>query len=294
MRRLLLCLSAVLLLSSATLACGADGGSDEPDDDGTSEDALAKCGKAPKWTLQMKDDFDSWDDTHWNKADGLVVPNTGTCAMASNVTVSGGMLRIATGNEPACGQPYTGGAVDSYHKIWTGKYFKAEVRAKVSQEQGLFAAPLWFRPGNATGPTNVGGEIDVVETLGRWDNAGFQTTLHADYSSDAPQFAEHHAYASVGDAAGTSFHTYTVEKVKGGVTFYVDGKRVVGWGCGHADNARPPSWYKKWFDESPDGWSFRIDNKVGGGWAGNPDKTTKWGRDTTMVIDYIKLWKPAA
>src|SRR4051812_24669295 len=103
---------ALLLIGASALGCS--GGADEDEATGaddTSEDALSKCGRAPEWSLHMHEDFDAWDDTRWTRApDGLVPPNTKTCYLASNVTVSGSALRIATRNESKCGgQPYTGG-----------------------------------------------------------------------------------------------------------------------------------------------------------------------------------------
>jgi hypothetical protein len=265
------------------------------EDSAESEDDLSACASSTidDWTLHMKEDFDAWNDARWTKFDNIVPPNTKTCHVASNVAVIGGMLRIATQNESVCGgQPYTGGAISSYGKFWTGKYFKAEVRAKVSQEQGIFAAPLWFRPGNAAGATGTGGEIDVVESLGTWKTPKLQTTLHPDYSDEKPFVFKHNKYADYGDADGTVFHVYTVEKIPGGITFSMDGKFTAGWGCGNKSNEKRPAWFNRWFEQTPEGWSIRIDNKVGGGWAGDPDSTTRWGARTALYIDYIKVWKP--
>ena len=283
---------APLLAVLALTACGGA----EPDDEPSADEAdeLKKCGAPVDWRPDMFESFDAWDDARWTKEDGLVPPRTKTCYTAANVDVRDGMLRIATRDESVCGgQPYSGGGVTSYGKFWTGKYFKAEIRAKVSQEKGIFGAPIWFRPGNAAGATTVGGEIDVVESLGSWDTPKFQQTLHPDYGDTQSHFVyDHTRYDALGDKAGTEFHVYTVVKVPNGITFYTDGKRTAGWGCGHPDNLKRPAYFKRWFEDTPDGWSIRIDNKVGGPWAGDPGKTTSWGAKTAMEIDYIKVWRP--
>lgn len=287
--------AAVLVFTGA---CASPDDLREPE--GVSADELGACRAAKKvqWQLAMKEDFDAWNDARFTRFDNLAPPRTSTCYSADNVTVEKGMLRIATKKQALCqGQPYTGGAIHSYGKVWTGKYFKAEVRAKVSQEQGIFSAPLWFRPGTAAGAGNVGGEIDLVEVLGAGRSAKFappvlHTTLHADYTV-GKNVTEKTSFQALGDADGRQFHVYTVEKTPNGITFHVDGKRVAGWGCGPDANAPRPSWFKDWFEASPEGWSIRIDNKVGGPWAGEPDSSTMWGDSTALYVDYIALWRPA-
>jgi beta-glucanase (GH16 family) len=272
-------LAATLLVSVGACASPEDAGDDEPAS--ASADALGTCAasKNIQWKLHMKEDFDAWNDARFTKFDDHVPPGTSTCLSADNVTVGNGMLRIAAKKEARCqGQPYTGGAIQSYGKVWTGKYFKAEVRAKVSQEQGIFAAPLWFRPGTAQGAGGVGGEIDLVEVLGAGTRAkfappNFHTTLHSDYAIG--KNVTHKTDFGAGDD-GRQFHVYTVEKTPNGITFYFDGRFVAGWGCGDSGNERRPAWFASSFEESPEGWSIRIDNKVGGAWAGEPDRTTMW------------------
>lgn len=285
------------IASNALGACAAPDGSAGEDSVGATDDELKKCaGSDLEWQPHMFEDFDTWDATRWHKFDQVVPPRTSTCYTPQNVDVTGGMLKIATRKEAKCGnQPHTGGALDTYGKFWTGKYFKAEIRAKVAQQQGIFGAPLWFRPGNASGPTGPGGEIDVVEVIGtgtKFAKARFHHTLHPDYGDTASERVhEPTPFSAVGDDAGTEFHVYTVEKVPNGMTFYVDGKRTAGWGCGHKSNAKRPAYYEDWF-ENPAGWSIRIDNKVGGTWAGEPDSTTEWGNETAMLVDYVRVWRP--
>jgi beta-glucanase (GH16 family) len=288
-------LSALLLGVSLTALTACSGAPEDDESSAESEDELGKCAAAEdmKWVIHMNEPFDAWNDARWTKFDNHVVPEGQTCEMAANVAVTPeGMLRIATRKEAMCGMPYTGGAIMSAGKFWTGKYFKAEIRAKVSQEQGIFGAPLWFRPGNSTGATPIGGEIDVVESLGKWNKPKLQATIHPDYSDGRDGVAKQKPYADVGDEDGTGFHVYTVEKIPSGITFYVDGKYVTGWGCGHKSNEKRPVWFNKWFETTPDGWSIRIDNKVGGSWAGETDSTTQWGNKSALYIDYIKVYKP--
>jgi beta-glucanase (GH16 family) len=284
-----------LLAASLFLACAPI---DEEEETASSEDSLKACAASKKmdWQIHMNEDFeDGFPEDRFHKFDGVAPPRTSTCYVASNVTVSKGMLRLAAKKGSGCqGQPYTGAAVDSYGKFWTGKYFKAEIRAKASQQKGIFAAPLWFRPGTSAGAQNVGGEIDVAEILGagKHETPKVHTTLHADYSMPDTHVHEATKLSALGDDDGEGFHVYRVEKTPKGITFSIDDKHVAGWGCGHSDNDKRPAWFDQWFEENPQGWSLRIDNKVGGPWAGEPDMSTMWGEETTLVIDWIKVWKP--
>jgi beta-glucanase (GH16 family) len=290
----------------------AVGGCTSPTDDEepqvvmTANGALQTCRKL-EWGMHWKDEFENGttlDTSRWNPWD-RVVNEADTVQKPGLVRIHDGVLRLAARNEEGCAgfpwtgagpvqcRPYTGAGLHTYGKFWTGKYFKAEVRAKVSQEKGLFGAPLWFRPTKELGPTeNIGGEIDVVEVLGKDKTPRFHMTLHPDYA-DTTGKPVHVAkkFEDVGDKAGTEFHDYTVEKVPNGITIWVDGKHAGGWGCGSRANDPLPPYYEAAF-EVPTAWTVRIDNKVGGNWAGPPNGNTDWGLAAALKIKYIKVWRP--
>ncbi len=150
-------------------------------------------------------------------------------------------------------------------------------------EQGLWAAPLWFRPTNGSG-----GEIDLVETYGK--EAARPTvhqTIHTDYGASHQQMAITKPYSSFSNvAASNAWHTYTIEKVPGRITMWVDGVETSRFSTGS------PSWYKQYYDAGKS-WNLRINMQIGGSYGGQPDSSTDWSPNKSdMELDYIRTWVP--
>ena len=91
--------------------------------------------------------------------------------------------------------------------------FRAEIRAKVPMEQGMWAAPLWFRPADGSG-----GEIDLVETLGsEADGPGrprVHQTIHTDYGAGHDVSGHSYPFARLDDPAGTAWGSGVVVAVE--------------------------------------------------------------------------------
>jgi hypothetical protein len=54
-----------------------------------------------------------------------------------------------------------------------------------------------------------------------------------------------------------------------------------------------PTWYDSLYEVAGRTWNLRVNQQIGGTWGGLPDSTTDWA-NTTMTVDYIKTWVPAA
>jgi hypothetical protein len=234
------------------------------------------------WKLDLNEDFDSLPSNIWNIKNNASASNEDSYLLAANTSVGGGVLRIQGKLQSAGGRSYTSGYVDTNGKYSVPNYFRAEVRAKVPFEQGMWAAPLWFRP---AGGGN--GEIDMVETLGNEKaKPTFHQTIHTEYGATHKQAAFTKLFSSVGSASATAWHTYTMEKTPGRITMWVDGVKTSEF------TPANPSWYDKYY-EIGQRWNLRVNLQIGGTWGGKPNSTTNWsGDNTAMQVDYIKTWVP--
>ncbi len=234
------------------------------------------------WKLNMSEDFNTLSSARWNVANNTYSPNEDSYLLARNATVSGGILRIQGKKESVGGRKYTSARLNTAGKYTMPTYFRAEVRAKVPFQKGLWAAPLWFRP------TSGDGEIDMVETYGsERAKPAFHHTIHTEYGATHKQVSYAKPYSSVSTTGGTAWHTYTMEKVKGRITMWVDGIKTADF------TPANPTWYSKYYDAGKR-WSIRVNMQIGGRWEGQPDSTTNWSPDTSaMQLDYIKVWTPS-
>lgn len=234
---------------------------------------------ADVWRPILTEDFDSLDQARWRVRDRTYSSNESSYLLGENVTVANGLLRIQARDQSAGGRSFTSGALTTDGGLELPAYFRAEVRAKVPMQQGLWAAPLWFRPADRSG-----GEIDLVETFGKEaDLPSVHQTLHTDYGSTHEQSVRSTDFSSLGDPTGTAWHTYVVEKVPGSITMWTDGVQTATWSQGD------PSWFDEYY-EAGKSWTLRANLQIGG-YGGQPDATTDWRADrSAMFVDYVKAW----
>jgi beta-glucanase (GH16 family) len=233
------------------------------------------------WKLNLQEDFNTLNTARWKVNNNTVAPNEDSYLLARNVTVSGGILRMQGKKESVGGRKYTSGNMNTVGKYTLPANFRAEVRAKVPFQQGLWAAPLWFRP------TSGDGEIDLAETYG-FDRAkpAVHQTIHTAYGATHKQVSYSKLFSSFSTLKATDWHTYTIEKVKGRITMWVDGVKTSEY------TPANPSWYSAYYDAGKT-WTMRVNLQIGGKWAGQPDSTTNWtGDNSAMQLDYIKTWVP--
>lgn len=240
--------------------------------------------EVPGWKADLVDNFDSINTATWGVKNNTYADNENSYLLAKNVSANG-TLRIQGKLESVGGRAYTSGYITSQGKYTLPNYFRAEVRARCPFEQGMWAAPLWFRPADGQG-----GELDLVETYGKYKGK-FNQTLHTEYGANHQQLSRSYAFAS--DPLG--WHTYTIEKVKGKTTMYMDGKvYLVVTSASPSDKFNAVGWYDRLYEQTARRWDLRVNLQIGGSWGGLPDSTTDWSPDkTSMEIDYIKTWVPA-
>ncbi len=236
------------------------------------------------WALDMSEGFDSLSTSRWTVKNNTSASNENSYLLAANTSVGSGVLRIQGKLQSAGGRKYTSGYIQSNRKYSVPNYFRAEVRAKVPFEQGMWAAPLWFRPENGSD-----GEIDMVETYGKEQGKPLvHQTIHTEYGSTHKQLAFAEPFSSISKSvAASGWHTYTMEKVAGRITMWVDGIKTSEF------TPRNPSWYNKYYEVAGRRWNLRVNMQIGGTWGGLPNASTDWSGDkSAMQVDYIRTWVP--
>jgi hypothetical protein len=236
------------------------------------------------WTPRLVENFTTISGTRWTVRNGLSNGNEDSNLFAANVSTTNGVLKIqgkhqTTTTNTGGTRKYTSGYLDSKGKITLPSYFRAEVRAKVPYEQGMWAAPLWFRPNNGGDA-----EIDMIETWGRDDARPIWTqTLWHSYSPSVHS-GKSGLMSALGDKSGTAWHTYVVEKTPGHIDMWIDGVKSASW------SSATPGWFKGDYDSGKT-WNMRINLQIGGSWGGRPDSTTDWApAKTAMLVDYVHTW----
>lgn len=245
--------------------------------------------QAQEWELVWSDEFegDELDLTKWSYQTGrganYGLVNWGNNELQfytdrqENVFVQDGKLHIVAREEQMGTANYTSGRIRSFQKgDWT--YGKFEIRAKLTEGQGLWPA-IWMLPTESVyGVWPQSGEIDIMEALGhepekvygsvhygpQWPNNRYRTW---GYTKDEGTFSE-------------EFHVYSIIWSPGVIDFFVDGNlyfRVT-------QNMLAPFHWP--FDQD---FHLLLNVAVGGNWPGNPDDTTVFPQE--MVVDYVRVYQ---
>lgn len=244
------------------------------------------------WELDMSDEFERFDARVWTRKDKTYSSNEDSFLRAANCSIDdvgadGHAVRLQARKETVRKWDrtwqYTSCYLTSEDKYSVPNYFRAEVRAKVPMERGMWAAPLWFRPVDGSG-----GEIDVVETLGGQSRAVLSQTIHTEYGAAHQQVSSVYPFAKLDDPTGTRWHTYTIEKLPGRITMWVDGVQTAEW------SVQEPTWFAQYY-ETGKRWDLRVNLQVGGDWGGEPDASTDWTPSSTaLLVDRVRVWRPTA
>ncbi|MBL8215388.1 MAG: methyltransferase domain-containing protein, partial [Bryobacterales bacterium] len=169
-----------------------------------------------QWQLAFADEFNgtSLDQSQWNYRTG---PRMWSEQKPENISVSGGMLRIALRREKAGTLDYTAGGIISKPAFRYGYY---EARLKMPRGRGWHTSFWMMRNGPAKGLDDRFQEIDVCE----------QDSINpAQYSVNWHSYGPHtsfgHRRIETPDLAA-DFHVYGAEFTPRGVRFYFDDKLV--------------------------------------------------------------------
>lgn len=256
----------------------------------------ASAGAAPEvavpagWRVTFEDYFtgSAVDTSKWNVRNNTYANNEQSYMLASNVTVSGGLLNITAREQVIAGKNYSSGYIDSIGKF-SQRGGRWQLRAKLNTppgtSRGIWPAPLWLR--GDTSPL----EIDLVESWGEDDTPlnGYRsgsgsTSIHQDYNggagkvsawlsgvSDPPLSDDFHLYECIWEADGANPY----------VAILCDGVEKV-----RATTANAP-----WIAGSDYAGkaNMRVNLQISkdGAYYGGPNASTEF--PTTLLIDYIRV-----
>ena len=149
-----------------------------------------------------------------------------------------------------------------------------EARIKIPSGRGVW--PAFWTVGNIDAWPEEG-EFGIMEARGYQPQAVYQT-LHGPTLTGDPWQQSHE---TTGPLWGRRFHRYGVLWGPRKVTFYVDGRPTSVRSASEipADAVWP-------FQSFP---HYLILNVAIGGWAGSPDRTTRFPR--AMLIDYVRVYQ---
>lgn len=233
----------------------------------------------PGWRLVWSDDFDSFDETKWDRVKSFEPTNNSQQAyLPEQVTIKGGNLVILSENQPAGALPYRSGQVVSKHAQRMGRW---EVRAQIPGTRGMWPA-IWLLP---DGPWPSLGEIDVME------NRGNQPTITSSaFHWGATTPYEHHFHAVEQRTAQAGklvsypdgFHTYAVEWLPDQLRFYVDDVHHATFYNDELGNFLPRL-------SAP--MRLMINTAIGGDFLPPPDESTRWPQ--RFLVDWVRVYERA-
>jgi endo-1,3-1,4-beta-glycanase ExoK len=160
--------------------------------------------------LPFTDDFDSFDSTLWNKADGWTNGDPFDCGwQADNVLFDGGVMTLQLDDTgcPCSERDYASGEYRSNGHYHYGTY---TVRMKAVAQSGVVSSFFIY-----TGPSedNPWDEIDIEIT------GNHPTQLQTNYYTNG--VGGHEAVINLGFDASEAFHTYSIEWLPDAINWYV-------------------------------------------------------------------------
>ena len=178
---------------------------------------------------------------------------------------------------------------DSWEGLASWKYGRFDIRAKLPVEQGMWPA-IWMMPQDSKYGWPNDGEIDIMEALGSEKNKIYGT-LHSGNNTDGGQSTGVTYTLSSGDLSD-DYHTYSIIWEPEKIHFLIDNKEY-----GVVD--KWPSYFKvndtQYSLDFPDPFNkpfyLMLNLGVGGDWGGEPNNTTKWGENTKMYVDYVRVYQ---
>jgi hypothetical protein len=259
--------------------------------------ALAQLGKPtdlPGWKLDRVEEFGgtALDPTMWKAYQGAVNTDEGyndinQIKVANNqlsIVQARKDVKLANGEvrhfiEGYCNGPGTAG-IPPYT---LPDNFRIATRSKASSSIGAWSAMLWLRPTSL----DCAAEIDLPECYAHQPNH-IAYTVHYGHSYDKNDAIDPHTmtHKNVDDPKLDAFgwHDHVLEKVKGKMTFWLDGKVV-----GTVSAADSPK-YSKYYDAGHR-WFMKICLETGRATPAPPLTQTTFD---PMLVDHVYTWVPAS
>lgn len=187
----------------------------------------------------------------------------------SNVSISGGTLKITAKKENFGGASYTSARLKTQGKF-DFKYGKVVIRAKLPTGGGTWPA-AWMLGSNITSvPWPACGEIDIMEHVGNQQNKIF-STLHLPGNSGGNGVSG----STINATASTAFHEYAVVWTDTVIKFYVDNVQFHTF----ANTSSSP------FNQN---FFLLLNFAMGGNFGGAIDPNFT---QSTYEIDYVKVYQ---
>jgi len=235
-------------------------------------------GERMGWNLIWHDEFDGdqLDRTNWTFDRGA--NGWGNAELEEytdspdNARVENGNLIIEARKDDNATYGYSSARIKT-QGLHSWQYGRIEARLKLPSGQGIWPA-FWMLGEGSNWPG--GGEIDILEMIGKQPNMVY-TTVHGPGYSGAKGIGSHYDFPQ--GTLQNDFHIYAVEWETNEIRWYVDDTQIFKV----TSNDVPGKWV---FDHT----FFIIMNvAVGGGWPGFPDATTIFPQQ--MLVDYVRVYQ---
>jgi beta-glucanase (GH16 family) len=191
-----------------------------------------------------------------------------------NARVENGNLIIEARLEKYEGLQYTSARLNS-RGLQEFQYGRIEARMKLPSGQGIWPA-FWMLGSNASWP--LGGEMDIMEYVGKTPDTVYQTVHGPGYSGNKG-IGSHFVLGA--DTLKNDFHIFAIEWAPNEIRWFVDAQEVF-----KITPAQIPAG-TQWVYDHP---FFMILNlAVGGGWPGFPDDTTVFPQQ--LLVDYVRVYQ---
>ena len=162
--------------------------------------------------------------------------------------------------------------------LFAQAYGRFEARIRVPRGQGLWPA-FWMLDADIDSiGWPQGGEIDIMENIGR-EPAIAHGTLHGPGYSGADGIGRADTLSS--GAYADDFHIFAVVWRPNEIRWYVDGRQY------HRVTPADLPRGAKWVFDHP--FFLLLNVAVGGGWPGDPDASTTFPQQ--MVVDYVRVYR---
>ena len=173
---------------------------------------------------------------------------------------------------------YTSGRIKTQGKF-NIQYGRIEARIKIPYGQGIW--PAFWMLGNDIGSVGwpAGGEIDIMENIGK-EPAMIHGSMHGPgYSGNTPLTSTYKLPS--GALFADDFHVYRVTWSAEAVVFAVDGNEYY--------RVTPQSLPAgtKWVYDHP--FFLLLNVAVGGRWPGKPDETSTFPQ--SMLVDWVRVYQ---
>lgn len=261
---------------------------------GYGQSTNSKTPAAKGWQLTWSDEFNAADGSlpdpsHWTLETGG--DGWGNeeweyyTARPKNAHIQDGSLLITAFREIYMGpdgvtRHYTSARLKTQNHF-VQAYGRFEARIRIPFGQGMWPA-FWMMGENieqAGWPT--GGEIDIMENMGK-EPARILGTIHGPGYSGAQGISGDLTLPS--GRFADDYHVFAVEWEPNVIRFYVDQDLY----ATRTPADLPPG--TKWVYDHP--FFILLNLAVGGNFGGNPDQTTTFPQ--TMAVDYVRVYKRAS